>query len=105
MLGKEETQESINLFIINDVIYLNFENHFTKMVISFDIAQSLKLDYFENLVDNTIDSVKEFTEKVELDGKMSKSRKDILKMIGKLHRLRFNLKLANRNLQVLQNMR
>lgn len=84
-----------NPFIINDVIYLNSENHFTKMVISIAIAQSVKLDYFENLVDNTIDAVKEFPEEVEREGKVSKSRKEILKMIGKLHRLRFNLNLGS----------
>lgn len=84
-----------NPFIINDVIYLNSENHFTKMVISIAIAQSVKLDYFENLVDNTIDAVKEFPEEVEREGKVSKSKKEILKMIGKLHRLRFNLNLGS----------
>lgn len=84
-----------NPFIINDVIYLNSENHFTKMVISIAIAQSVKLDYFENLVDNTIDAVKEFPEEVEREGKVSKTKKEILKMIGKLHRLRFNLNLGS----------
>lgn len=84
-----------NPFIINDVIYLNSENHFTKMVISIAIAQSVKLDYLENLVDNTIDMVKEFPEEVEREGKVSKSRRDILKMTGKLHRLRFNLNLGS----------
>jgi len=82
-------------FIINDIIYLNSENHFTKMVISIAIAQSVKLDYFENLVDNTIDTVKEFPEEVEREGKVSKSRREIWKMIGKLHRLIFNLNLGS----------
>ncbi|KAM0672206.1 hypothetical protein CWI42_081290 [Ordospora colligata] len=84
-----------NPFIMNDIIYLNSENHFSKMVVSIAIAQSVKLDYFENLVDNTIEDVKEFPEEMEREGKVSKNRREILKMIGKLHRLRFNLNLGS----------
>jgi uncharacterized Rmd1/YagE family protein len=84
-----------NPFIINDVIYLNSENYFTKLVISIAIAQSVKLDFFENLVDTTIDAVKEFPEKMEKEGKVSETRTEILKIIGKLHRLRFDLNLGS----------
>ena len=82
-------------FIINDVIYLNSENYFTKMVISIAIAQSVKLDFFENLVDYTIELVKDLPEEVEKEGKVSKTRKQLLKIIGKLHKLRFSLNLVS----------
>lgn len=82
-------------FIINDVIYLNSENYFTKMVISIAIAQSVKLDFFENLVDVTIEDVKDLPEEVEKEGKVSKTRKQLLQFIGKLHKLRFSLNLVS----------
>ncbi|KAF7684420.1 Sporulation protein RMD1 [Astathelohania contejeani] len=84
-----------NPMVINDIIYLNSEDHFNKMVISNAIAQSVKLDYFENLVENTIASVRSLPEEVENEGKVGKNRKEILKLVGKLHKLRFNLNLIS----------
>ncbi|KAM0685231.1 sporulation protein rmd1, partial [Conglomerata obtusa] len=81
--------------VINDIIYLNNEFYFNKMVISNAIAQSVKLDYFENIVESTIESVRDLPEEVENEGKVGKSRKEVLKMVGKLHRLRFNLNLIS----------
>ncbi|TBU12430.1 putative sporulation protein Rmd1, partial [Hamiltosporidium tvaerminnensis] len=73
-----------NPMVLNDIIYLNTEDFFNKMVISNAIAQSVKLDYFENLVDMTVDTVKDLPEEVENEGKVGKTRKDILKLVGKL---------------------
>lgn len=86
---------SENARVLNDVIYLNTEFYFNKMVISNAIAQSLKLDYFENIVEMTIESVKDLPLCVEKEGKVAKSRKEVLKLIGKLHRLKFNLNLIS----------
>ncbi|KAF9763375.1 Sporulation protein RMD1 [Nosema granulosis] len=82
-------------FIINDVIFLNSENYSNKLVISIAIAQSVKLDFYENLVDCTIELVKDLPEEVEKEGKVSKTRKEILKVIGRLHRLRISLNLVS----------
>lgn len=82
-------------FIINDVIFLNSENYTNKLVIAIAIAQSVKLDYYENLVDCTIDLVKDLPDEVEKEGKVSKTRKEILKVIGKLHKLRISLNLVS----------
>ncbi|KAM0676281.1 sporulation protein rmd1 [Gurleya vavrai] len=84
-----------NARVINDIIYLKDEYYLNKMVISNAIAQSVKLDYFENIVENTIESVRDLPEEVENEGKVGKSRKEVLKMVGKLHRLRFNLNLIS----------
>lgn len=86
---------SENARVLNDVIYLNNEFYFNKMVISNAIAQSLMLDYFENIVETTIESVKDLPLYVEKEGKVAKSRKEVLKLIGKLHRLKFNLNLIS----------
>ncbi|KAI5181979.1 hypothetical protein PAEPH01_2848, partial [Pancytospora epiphaga] len=58
-------------------------------------AQSVKLDYFEELVDNTIDMVKELPDEVEKEGKVGKKRHDVLRIMGKLHKLSFNLYLVS----------
>lgn len=86
---------SQNSQIVNDKIFLSDENVDTKMVISIAIAQSVKLDYFEELVDNTIDAVKTLPDEVEKEGKVVKTRQDIMKIIGKLHKLSFNLNLVS----------
>lgn len=78
----------------NDVIYLNTEDYFHKMIISNAIAQSVKLDYFENLTDKTIESVKDLPEEVENWGRVGRNRKEILKMVGRLHKLRIDLNLV-----------
>lgn len=86
---------SKNSQIVNDMILLSEDNLHMKMVISIGIAQSVKLDYFEELVDNTIETVKELPDEVEKEGKVGKRRKDILRIMGKLHKLSFNLYLVS----------
>lgn len=86
---------SRNSQIVNDKIFLGDENVHTKMVLSIAIAQSVKLDYFEELVDNTIDAVKNLPDEVEKEGKVGKKRQEIMKIIGKLHKLSFHLNLVS----------
>ena len=86
---------SKNSQIVNDKIYLSEENVHTKMVLSIAIAQSVKLDYFEELVDMTIETVKDLPDEVEKEGKVGKKRQDILKVMGRLHKLSFNLNLVS----------
>lgn len=86
---------SRNSQIVNDKILLSEENAQTKMVISIAAAQSVKLDYFEELVDSTIGTVKDLPDEVEKEGKVGKKRHDILRIMGKLHKLSFNLYLVS----------
>lgn len=86
---------SKNSQIVNDKIFLSDENVHTKMVLSIAIAQSVKLDYYEELVDNTIDAVKDLPDEVEKEGKVGKKREDIMKVTGKLHKLSFNLNIVS----------
>ncbi|OQS54390.1 RMD1 [Ecytonucleospora hepatopenaei] len=81
--------------IVNDKIFIKEDYYITKMVISTAIAQSVKLDYFEELVDVTIDLVKDFPEEYEKEGNIGKTRKDLFQIMGKLHKLSFNLNLAS----------
>lgn len=83
-----------NSQICNDRIYLTDDTDtFVKMVISIAVAQSVKLDYFEELVFNTIEAVKDYPDEVEKEGKVKKKRKDILKIMGRLYKLSFDLYL------------
>lgn len=84
-----------NSQIVNDKILLSGENALIKLVISIAIAQSVKLDYFEELVENTIDTIKDLPEEVEKEGKVGKKRQEILKIMGKLHKLSFNLYIVS----------
>lgn len=86
---------SKNAQLANDRILLNDESPHAKMVISIAIAQSVKLDYSEELVDNTIEVVKDLPDEVEKEGKVGKKRHDILRIMGKLHKLSFNLYLIS----------
>lgn len=86
---------SKNSQIVNDKIFLSEENIHTKLVISIAVAQSVKLDYFEELVDCTIETVKDLPDEVVKEGKVGKTRQDILRIMGKLHKLSFNLNLVS----------
>lgn len=86
--------------IVNDKIYLAEDNEFIKMVLSQAMAQSVKLDYFDELVENTIDAVKSLSEEVEKLGKVSRKRQDIMKVMGKIHNLSLDLNLVSNILGV-----
>lgn len=81
--------------IVDDKIYLNEENEHIKMVLSIGMAQSVKLDYFEEFVDATIEDVKDLPDEVEKDGKVNRRRQDIMKVMGKLQKLSLNLNLVS----------
>lgn len=86
---------SKNSQIVNDKIFLSEENIYTKMVLSIAMAQSVKLDYFDELVHNTIEAVKSLPDEVEKEGTVGKRRQDIMKVMGKLHKLSINLNLVS----------
>ncbi|KAI5180023.1 hypothetical protein NEOKW01_0352 [Nematocida sp. AWRm80] len=80
--------------IVNDIIYLDNESLYNKMIISNALAQSTKLDVFEGHVERTIERVKGLPDEVASKGYTTRKREDIFKMTGLLHRLKFNLNLA-----------
>ncbi|OAG31420.1 hypothetical protein NEDG_01947 [Nematocida displodere] len=80
--------------IVNDVIYLDTDSPYNKMIISNALAQSTKLDIFEEYVEKTTERVQGLPDEIVSKGFTTKKREDVLKMIGVLHRLKFNLNLA-----------
>ncbi|VVT58216.1 uncharacterized protein SAPINGB_P006095 [Magnusiomyces paraingens] len=80
--------------IYNDFITLrDGTNYMIKLSISHALAQSVKISLFEELVDNTIEDTQDFPQEVAVTGKISMSRKDIMKSIGELFILRINVNL------------
>lgn len=80
--------------IANDVIYLDNDSVYNKMIISNALSQSTKLDVFEGYVERTIDKIKGLPDEIVSKGFTTRKREDIVKMKGLLHRLKFNLNLT-----------
>ncbi|CAM0117694.1 RMD1 family protein [Rhabdochlamydiaceae symbiont of Dictyostelium giganteum] len=67
-----------------DEISLPSKNTFTKLAISYGLAQSVKLTTFEETIQKTIDNTKHLPENLATKGKISMSRKDISRKMGEL---------------------
>lgn len=80
--------------IVNDVIYLDNDSLYNKMIISNAMAQSAKLDVFEEYVERTTERVRGLPDEIITKGFITKKREDVFKMIGVLQRLKFNINLA-----------
>ncbi|KAI5190550.1 hypothetical protein NEMIN01_1088 [Nematocida minor] len=80
--------------IVNDVIYLDTESLYNKMIISNALAQSTKLDVFEGHAERTIESIRGLPDEIVAKGFTTRKREEVVKMIGILHRLKFNLNLS-----------
>ncbi|MDB6097002.1 MAG: hypothetical protein JWM09_1280 [Francisellaceae bacterium] len=70
--------------ILEDEIILPNKETLTKVAFSHGLAQSVKLDFFEKTIQNTIHLTRELPEHMAAQGKISLSRKDIRKMMGRL---------------------
>ncbi|SOV22276.1 conserved protein, unknown function [Plasmodium sp. DRC-Itaito] len=73
--------------IKNDVIYIYTKDIFEKLSYSYAFAQSVKLSYFENVVDDTIEKTK------SIPGKIQLKKNDISKKIGELFVNRFYINM------------
>ncbi|KAI5186089.1 hypothetical protein NEHOM01_1271 [Nematocida homosporus] len=80
--------------IANDIIYLDNESIYNKMIISNAMSQSAKLDVFERYVERTAERIKGLPDEIVSKGFTTRKRGDIVKMKGLLHRLKFNLNLV-----------
>ena len=72
------------LSLLKDTIKLSSRETREKLAISFALAQSAKLGYFEATVEKTIQSTKDIPQKMAVDGKIKLNRKDITRQIGQL---------------------
>lgn len=70
--------------IKDDEIYLPNKDILTKLAFSQGIAQSVKLDTFEQTIHNTVDITRELPQRLADEGKISLSGSQIRRMMGRL---------------------
>ncbi|PJF17343.1 hypothetical protein PSACC_02843 [Paramicrosporidium saccamoebae] len=81
--------------LFNDIINLRTGHHLVKLTISHALAQSVKLAYFEELIENTILHTKNIPYELSSTGTIKMSRQDINRQIGELFAMRMNVNLIS----------
>ncbi|PVX47813.1 YagE family uncharacterized protein [Flavobacterium sp. 103] len=72
------------VIIKNDYVSVPFVDASVMKIVMLNIAQSVALDYYEALTDDLITSSKKYIQELEQHGKLSISKKNLLKYIGKV---------------------
>ncbi|KMZ94489.1 hypothetical protein PVMG_01846 [Plasmodium vivax Mauritania I] len=85
--------ERCSFKIKNDIIYIYTNDIFEKLSYSYAFSQSVKLSYFEKVVDDTIDKTKSIPECLARTGKIQLKKNDISKKIGELFVNRFYINM------------
>ncbi|TGZ77664.1 DUF155-domain-containing protein [Ascodesmis nigricans] len=86
--------------IYNDMITLHSPNLLIKLTISHALAQSTKLCRFEERMSLTMSSVHHIPRTLALTGNLGLSRSDVIKLSGRLFRLRVDVNLSSNVLDV-----
>ncbi|KAI8620111.1 hypothetical protein BC830DRAFT_1059666 [Chytriomyces sp. MP71] len=81
--------------IYNDMITLKSGNPMIKLTISHGIAQSAKLTYFENTMEHEIVETSVLPKMMAKYGEVKLTRDDVLKIVGRLFKLRMNVNLVS----------
>ncbi|KAJ3174347.1 hypothetical protein HDU88_000315 [Geranomyces variabilis] len=81
--------------IFNDMITLKSGNELIKLTISHGLAQSVKLAYFENVMDETIEDTIPLPRAMARYGEVKMRRTDVMKIVGQLFKLRMNVNLIS----------
>ena len=81
--------------LFNDVITLRTGHQMVKLTISHPLAQSVKLAYFEELIDTTITNTKNIPLELSITGSIKMSRRAINRHIGELFGMRMNVNLVS----------
>ncbi|KAG9286176.1 hypothetical protein G9A89_010190 [Geosiphon pyriformis] len=82
--------------IYNDVITLkNPANYMIKLTISHAVAQSVKMSFFEELIEETIETTKHIPKTMAETGKVFMTRTAITQKIGQLFIMRININLVS----------
>lgn len=81
--------------IYNDMITLRSGDHMTKLSMSHAIAQSTKLSRFEARMDGNMHDVRHVPKMLALTGQLGLKREEVLKISGKLFKLRVDVNLSS----------
>lgn len=80
--------------VFNDMITLRSGDHMIKLAMSHAIAQSTKLSFFEEKMSQTMLDAQHVPKHLALTGKLGMSRKEIVKILGRLFKSRVDVNLC-----------
>lgn len=80
--------------IFNDMITLRSGDHMIKLAMSHGLAQSTKLSFFEERMNETMGNAKEVPKRLALTGELGMERKEIVKILGRLFKSRVDVNLC-----------
>jgi uncharacterized Rmd1/YagE family protein len=80
--------------VFNDMITLRNGDHMIKLAMSHAIAQSTKLSFFEEKMSQTMLDAQYVPKRLALTGKLGMSRKEIVKILGRLFKSRVDVNLC-----------
>ncbi|RQM05879.1 hypothetical protein DH86_00002194, partial [Scytalidium sp. 3C] len=86
--------------VFNDMITLRSGDHMIKLAISHAIAQSTKLSYFEEKMSETMLDAQYVPKRLALTGQLGMSRKEIVRILGRLFKSRVDVNLSSNILDV-----
>ncbi|KAI9047662.1 hypothetical protein LZ554_008373 [Drepanopeziza brunnea f. sp. 'monogermtubi'] len=86
--------------IFNDMVTLRSGDHMIKLTMSHAIAQSTKLSFFEEKMNQTMSNAEDVPKSLALTGNLGMSRKEILQILGRLFQSRVDVNLSSNILDV-----
>lgn len=80
--------------VFNDMITLRSGDHMIKLAMSHAIAQSTKLSFFEERMNETMGDAKEVPKRLALTGQLGLGRQEVVKILGRLFKSRVDVNLC-----------
>ena len=80
--------------VYNDMITLRSGDHMIKLAISYAIAQSTKLSYFEEAMATQMEEAKDVPKRLALTGQLGMKREEVIKLMGGLFMSRVEINLC-----------
>ncbi|TKA80702.1 hypothetical protein B0A55_03695 [Friedmanniomyces simplex] len=81
--------------IYNDMITLRTADHMIKLAMSYAIAQSTKLSFFEERMQRTMSEAQYVPRQLALKGKLGLSRREVVSLVGRLFEGRVDVNLSS----------
>ena len=86
--------------VFNDMITLRSGDHMIKLAMSHAIAQSTKLNFFEQRMANQMIEAQHVPKRLALTGKLGMKREEVIKILGALFKSRVDVNLSSNMLDV-----
>ncbi|KAL8762968.1 MAG: hypothetical protein Q9184_001118 [Pyrenodesmia sp. 2 TL-2023] len=86
--------------VFNDMITLRSGDHMIKLAMSHAIAQSTKLNFFEQRMADQMEEAQHVPRKLASTGKLGMKREEVVKILGALFRSRVDVNLSSNTLDV-----